>query len=138
MSRFLQILGSQTIQFTLKLGDGFLISLVIETTRDAVKYIRIIHGKQNHSTIDLVFDLKWINGGGRASRWKILKKIMVGNWNIARLWNIFRLLSAVGTETLAWKLTAAKVAPMRAQPHIQGLLETEKTELWGSKSHFRF
>jgi len=113
MSRFLRILGSQTIQCTLKLDDEFLISLVIETTRDKVKYIRIVHGKQNHSTIDVVYDLKWINGGGRASRLRILKRIMAGNWNIARLWNIFRLLSAVGTETLAWKLTAAKVAPMR-------------------------
>jgi hypothetical protein len=113
MSRFLRILGSQTIQCTLKLDDEFLISLVIETTRDKVKYIRIVHGKQNHSTIDVVYDLKWINGGGRASRRRILKRIMAGNWNIARLWNIFRLLSAVGTETLAWKLTALKVAPMR-------------------------
>jgi len=108
MSRFLRILGSQTIQCTLKLDDEFLISLVIETTRDKVKYIRIVHGKQNHSTIDVVYDLKWINGGGRASRRRILKRIMAGNWNVARLWNIFRLLSAVGTETLAWKLTAPK------------------------------
>ena len=111
MSRFLRILGQQTIQCTLKLDEESLISLVIETTKDQMKYLRIIHGKQNHSTIDLFFDLKWLNKDERDSKYKILKKIMASNWNIARLWNIFRLLSAVGTETLTWKLTAAKVAP---------------------------
>jgi len=104
ISRFLRILGSQTIQCTLNLDDETAISFVIETTENSVEYIRVMHGKQDYSTIAFDADVEWINNGGNVSKRKLLKRFLSNNGNIKRLWNTFRLLAAVGTELLAWKI----------------------------------
>jgi len=107
MSRFLRILGPQTIQCTLKFDDELAISFVIKTTRDEVQYIRVINGREDHSTIDFTLYLKWINGG-ETSNWKMLRRLVANNWTIEQLWNTFKLFSAAGTEILMWKLSPTK------------------------------
>lgn len=108
MSRFLRILGSQTVQCTLSLDDESAISFVVKTAKDAVEYVRIIRGRQDFSTIDLHIDLKWINEGGWNSKGKMVRRFMSKNWSIKSLCNAFKFLSAVGTEFLMWKLSVAK------------------------------
>jgi len=106
MSRFLRILGPQTIQCTLS-HDGAAISFVFETTRRTVEYIRVIHGRQN-STINFDIDLKWMSESRHESKAKMVKRLMAmisHNGSIMRLWNTFRFFVAVGTEVLMWKLT---------------------------------
>jgi hypothetical protein len=56
MSRFLKILGSQTIQITLRY-DSQAVSYVIKTTNRSVDYIKTISGKQDNATIDINIDL---------------------------------------------------------------------------------
>ena len=56
MSRFLKILGSQTIQITL-MYDSQAASYVIKTTNRSVDYIKTISGKQGNATIDINIDL---------------------------------------------------------------------------------
>jgi radical SAM superfamily enzyme YgiQ (UPF0313 family) len=104
MSRFLRILGPQTIQCTLNLDDVSSVSFVIETTEKSVDYIRIMRGKQNHSTIDFDVDMEWINNGGQVSKMEIMKGFVSHNMGLERLWSTFRLLVAVGTEFLVWKI----------------------------------
>jgi len=105
MSRFLRILGSQTIQCTLCL-DNLTISFVVKTAKRTVEYIRVIHGRQDYSTIDFYIDLKWIEGANQGSRNRIVKSLVSHNWGLKRLWNTFRLFVAVGTEVLMWKLSS--------------------------------
>jgi len=112
MSRFLRILGPQTIQFTLELDDESAISLVVKTTRDSVQYVRVINGRQDHPTIDFTLNLKWINNGAQASRRNVFSRLMANNWTIKRLWNTFKLLSAAGTEVLMWKLSGTEESNM--------------------------
>ena len=104
MSRFLRILGPQTIQCTLGLDDAT-ISFVVKTTKNTVEYIRVIHGRQDYSTINFDIDLKGIQRATQESTKKIVKRFFPHNWNIRRLWNTFRLFIAAGTEVLIWKLS---------------------------------
>ncbi|MCJ7770131.1 B12-binding domain-containing radical SAM protein, partial [Candidatus Bathyarchaeota archaeon] len=53
MSRFLAILGEQTIQLTIRYENRPLTSYIMKTTRNAVEYIRVISGRQDGATIDL-------------------------------------------------------------------------------------
>ena len=104
MSRFLRILGPQTIQCTLNINDSAAISLVLRTTESTVEYIRVMHGKQDHTTIQFDIDAEWINNGGQISKREIIRQYMSGNGNVKGLWNTFRLLAAAGTEYLMSKL----------------------------------
>jgi len=105
MARFLRILGPQTIQCTLNFDEDAAISFVFKTTKNAVDYIRITRGKQDYSTIDFDIDPKWIDDPSQRSKMMILKRLMSHNWTVKRLWSIFRLFVAAGTEFLAWRLT---------------------------------
>ena len=98
MSRFLRILGPQTIQCTLNVDDSAAISLVVETTEKTVEYIRVMHGKQDHSTIQFDLDAGWVNNGGQVSKREIIRQYLSRNGHVGKLWNTFRLLAAVGTE----------------------------------------
>jgi radical SAM superfamily enzyme YgiQ (UPF0313 family) len=57
MSRFLKIIGSQTIQITLWY-DCQVVSYVIKTTNNSVEYVKTVLGKQKNATIDINIDLK--------------------------------------------------------------------------------
>jgi len=106
MSRLLRILGPQTIQCALNFDDDFAVGFVFKTTKNAVDYVRVTREKQDHSTIDFDIDLKWFEDPSQKSKREILKQLMSDNWTVRRLWSIFRLLAAAGTEFLAWKLSA--------------------------------
>jgi len=107
MSRFLRILGPQTIQCTLSLDDTN-ISFVLETTERTVEYIRVIPDRQ-HSTINFDVDLKGMSEPVQESKVKMMKRgisMISHDGSIRRLWNTFRLFIAVGSEVLMWKLTS--------------------------------
>ncbi len=107
MSRFLRILGPQTVQCTLSLDDAT-ISFIFKTTKRMVECIRVIHGKQDDSTINFDIDLKWMSEPSQKSKMEIVKRFFAmisHDGSIKRTWNTFRLFVAVGTEVLVWKLT---------------------------------
>ena len=105
VSRFLRILGPQTIQSTLTLDDA-IVSFIFKTTRSTVEYIRVIRGRQ-HSTINFDIDLKLMSEPNQESQMKMAKRLIamiLHDGSIKRLWNTFRFFMAVGTEVLMWKL----------------------------------
>jgi len=107
MSSFLRILGPQTIQCSLGI-DGDTTSIIIETTNNTVEYIRVIHDRQDHSTINFNIDLKMMSEQNQDSKIEMVQKSVTGilhEGGIRKLWNTMRLFLAIGTEALAWKLT---------------------------------
>ena len=107
MSRFLRILGEQTIQFALNLDDDAAISFVVKTTVDSVEYIRVTRGKQADSTITFDIDMRWLNNAGQVSKKELMKRFVSRNGSLKNLWNTFRFLLAAGTEFLMWKINNA-------------------------------
>jgi len=105
MSRFLRILGPQTIQCTLNINGSAAISFVVKTTKNTVEYIRVIHGKQDDTSIQFDVNAEWINNGGRIPKREIIKQYVSHNGHVKGLWNTFRLLAATGTEYLISRLT---------------------------------
>jgi len=103
MTRFLRILGSQKVQCTLSLDDAT-VSFVFKTTRKTVEYIRVIHGRQDDSTINLDVDLKWLSEPDHSNLLERLAFLFSRNLSTKRLWSTFRLFVATGTEVLAWNL----------------------------------
>ncbi len=104
LSRFLRILGPQTIQCSIGF-DEIVTSFVVKTTKNRVEYIKVINGGQDGSTLNFDIDLRWIIEAGQESTWEKLKGITLNNWSIKRLLNAFRLVVAVGIELLMWKLS---------------------------------
>jgi hypothetical protein len=104
MSRFLRILGPQTVQCTLSFDDTA-VSFVFKTTKNTVEYIRAMQGRQDDSTIDFDIDLEWLSEPSKSKMVKRLFILIPHDLNIKRLWNAFRLFVAVGAEVLTWKLT---------------------------------
>jgi radical SAM superfamily enzyme YgiQ (UPF0313 family) len=110
MSRFLRILGPQTIQCTLRIGDTTT-SFIFKTNKTNVEYIRVIRGRQADATIHLEVDLKWLSEPADSHLIKRFALTFSRNLTAKKLWNTFRLFTAVGTDALAWnlqKLTAKK------------------------------
>ncbi len=110
MSRFLKILGPQTIQCTLKLDDT-ITSFIFNTTRTSVEYIRVIKGSQADSTINFDIDLKWLSEPENSNLLKRLALVFSRRLTVKKLWNTFRLFVAVGADAAAWslqKLTSRK------------------------------
>jgi radical SAM superfamily enzyme YgiQ (UPF0313 family) len=110
MRRFLRLLGPQTIQCSLWMND-LTASFVFKTSKTSVEYIRVIKGKQADSTINLGVDLKWLSEPANSL---MLKRFVVAfsqDLTVKKLWNLFRLLTAVGTDAVAWSLQ--KLAPKK-------------------------
>jgi anaerobic magnesium-protoporphyrin IX monomethyl ester cyclase len=110
MSRFLNMLGPQKIQCTLRFGD-VTTSFVFRITKKTVEYIKIINGREYDSTIDFDFDLKEIGTPNQeSSAWVIRKfwKAFINKGKPRDQWNLFKLLVAIGVETFVWKLTNSK------------------------------
>jgi len=106
MSSFLRILGPQTIQCSLGI-DGDTTSIVMKTTNNMVEYIRVIHDRENYSTIDFDIDLKIMSEQNQEFNIKMVQNSVtriLREGGIRRLWNTMRLFLAIGTEALAWKL----------------------------------
>jgi hypothetical protein len=75
MSRFLAILGPQTIQLTIRYRNRPLISYIMKTTRNTVEYIRVISGKQDKATINFNFNFNVDDfNGHNNSTFKLIKK----------------------------------------------------------------
>ncbi len=103
MRRFLKILGPQTIQATLKLDDT-VASFVFKTSKDKVDYIRVIKGREADSTITVEVDLKWLS---EPEKTHILKRAAITfshNMTPKKLWNTFRLFTAIGADAVDWGL----------------------------------
>jgi radical SAM superfamily enzyme YgiQ (UPF0313 family) len=106
MSRFLHILGPQKIQCTLRFDDE-ITSFIFRTTKKTVEYIKVINGRENDSTIDFDFDLREVIGDYKVTSAGVIGKLWKGfrdKGSVGGQWNLFRLLAAVGAETLSWKL----------------------------------
>jgi radical SAM superfamily enzyme YgiQ (UPF0313 family) len=103
MKRFLRLMGPQTIQCSLKMGD-LTASFIFKTSATSVEYIRVIEGKQTDSTITLEVDLKWLSEPANSHLLQRFSEAFSHNLSPKKLWNTFRLLTAVGTEAVAWSL----------------------------------
>jgi radical SAM superfamily enzyme YgiQ (UPF0313 family) len=101
MTRFLRILGPQTIQCSLTFDEAA-VSFVFKTTEKTVEYIRVIRGRQSDSTINLDVDLKWLSDPDSSRLEQRFVSLFSKNMNATGLWNTFRLFVATGTEVLAW------------------------------------
>jgi radical SAM superfamily enzyme YgiQ (UPF0313 family) len=101
MNRFLRILGPQTVQCSLTFDEAS-VSFIFKTTKKTVEYIRVIHGRQHDSTINLDVDLKWLSDPDRTKLEKRFVYLLSNNLSTKRLWNTLRLVVATGTEILAW------------------------------------
>jgi len=108
MSRFLRILGRQTIQCTLSLNNTAAISFVFKSINHSVEHIRVMPRRQKYSTIDFNIDLEWFDKAHQISKKEIVKRFISHNWRTMKLLNTLRVLVAVGTELLVWKLSAIR------------------------------
>ena len=118
MSRFLAILGPQTIQLTIRYNNRPLTSYIMKTTRNTVEYIRIISGKQDKATInfDLNFNVDNFNGHNNSRAqlikdvfqkylYQVVKPLTTGN--LRETLNVLKLTLATSMEavsTLSTKL----------------------------------
>jgi anaerobic magnesium-protoporphyrin IX monomethyl ester cyclase len=107
MSRFLRILGPNTVQCTLRFDDTC-VSFIFKTTSRTVDYIRAIHGRQEDSTVNFDIDLKWLSAPSQKSIIKTMQNfisIISHDLSVKKLWNTFRFFLAVGTEIVISKIT---------------------------------
>jgi hypothetical protein len=118
MSRFLAILGPQTIQVTIRYNHRPLTSYIMKTTRNTVEYIQIISGKQDNATInfDLNFNADNFNGHSKPRSqlikdvihnylYQVVKPLTTGN--LRETINVLKLTLATSMEavsTLSTKL----------------------------------
>jgi radical SAM superfamily enzyme YgiQ (UPF0313 family) len=105
MSRFLNIIGAQTIQITICNDGTPFISFIFKTTKDSVEYVETIDGKIEDTTVDFNFDLKDFNFEDRESKTRIddariaIKAIFSKN-GIRKQFNAIRLFLAGGVELI--------------------------------------
>ena len=107
MSRFLKLLGSQTIQLTVKNDGTPTTSWIFKTTKDTVEYIQVIQGKLNESTINLDLDLNDFKLDGQQQPTKmdnirIIVKLLASNKGIRRQSKMMRLLTASSIEFIKY------------------------------------
>jgi len=97
MSRFLKILGTQTIQITLR-HDSQVVSYVIKTTNRSIDYIKTISGKLDIATIDINIDLdEAIHSLNDYSPFNLMNYISLLKQaqNISGILNVLRLCAAL-------------------------------------------
>ncbi len=107
MSRFLNFIGSQKIQLTMRSNGKPLVSWVIKTTKNTVDYIQVIPGKMDGVTINFdaeLNDLK-VNGQQYSSKIKNIKvaaKLLASNKGFRRQVGLCRLITATGIEYVSY------------------------------------
>ena len=106
MSRFLRILGNQTIQCTLQTQGVSKVSYVVRTTNRGIESINTIPGKQRNATIDLDIDLDSMinniyNGNGVFHQIKPYAQLLLSSKNTWQVVNAIRLCMAIGTDIIA-------------------------------------
>jgi len=105
MSTFLDILGDQTIQITVRNNGKVLASWVMKTRKDAVEYIQAISTKKEGCTIDFDADLKDLKQNGSSDIFdgmRIALKLLASNKGVRRKLNLFKLVIASGAEVLRY------------------------------------
>jgi radical SAM superfamily enzyme YgiQ (UPF0313 family) len=107
MSRFLKLLGPQTIQLTVKNDGTPPTSWIFKTTKDTVECIQVIQGKLNESTINLDLDLNDFKLDGQQQPTKmdnirIIVKLLASNKGIRRQSKMMRLLTAGSIEFIKY------------------------------------
>jgi len=105
ISKLLRVLGAQKIQCTLNLHDTS-ISFIFETTSKSVKYIRVIYGRINDSTVNFDVDLLWLAKPSVSNLAKTPAYLFKNNLGFKKFWNTVRLFVAVGTEVLASNISS--------------------------------
>ena len=103
MSRFLDLLGPQTTQITMRSDGKPLVSWVIKTTKNKVEHIQVIPGKMDGATIDFNAELNdfKVNGHQRPSRInnvRLVAKLLASNKGIKNQLGLCRLITAAGIE----------------------------------------
>ena len=86
MTRFLAILGPQTIQLTIRYNSRPLTSYIMKTTRNTVEHIKIIPGKQDKATINLDFNFDFNQLRGNSNDPSKMLKDSVQNY----MYHIFK------------------------------------------------
>jgi len=104
MSRFLNLLGEQKIQLSLR-NDGMPpISWIFKTTKDTVEYIQVIRGKLDDSSINFDINLQDFRLEQRSfskiDKVQIVAKLLASNKGIKRKINLIRLLAASGIDVI--------------------------------------
>jgi len=107
MSRFLKLLGAQTIQLTVKNDGTTPTSWIFKTTKDTVEYIQVIRGKLDESTINFDIDIRDFRLDGRQQSSKIdnlriIAKLLASNKGIKKQSNMVHLLAAGGIEFIKY------------------------------------
>jgi hypothetical protein len=107
MSRFLKLLGAQTIQLTVKNDGTTPTSWIFKTTKDMVEYIQVIRGKLDESTINFDIDIRDFRLDGRQQSSKIdnlriIAKLLASNKGIKKQSNMVHLLAAGGIEFIKY------------------------------------
>ena len=107
MSKFLDILGDQKIQITVRNKGKVLTSYVMETTRDKVKYIQVVPEKKKGATIDFEVDLQDLRYYGQVQSTpvdglKTALNLLASNKGFRRKLNLLKLLIAGGAETIRY------------------------------------
>ena len=111
MSRFLYLLGPQTIQLTMRDNGEPLVSWIIKTSKDTVEHIQVIPGKMDVSKVTINFDAELndvkVNGNGQQKSSKmnglrIAAKLLASNKGIKRQFGLLRLITAAGIEYVTY------------------------------------
>ncbi len=108
MSGFLNLLGAQTIQITIRNNGNTLASWIIKTTKNTVEYIQVIPGKLDTSTINFEIDLNEFQLDKQKRREKrdkirIIAKLLASNKGLKRQLNMVRLFIAGGVEFIKYR-----------------------------------
>jgi hypothetical protein len=107
MSRFLNLLGEQTIQITVRNNGTPPVSWIFKTTKEMMEYIEVIQGKIDESTINFDVDLRdfKLDGQRRLSKidnLQIVAKLLASNKGIKKQPNMMRLLTAGSIEFIKY------------------------------------
>ena len=106
MSRFLKLLGDQTIQITVRNNGTLPTSWVFKTTKNTVEYIQVIHGKLYESTINFDLDLGDFQfdeqQSSKMDNIRSITKLFASNKGIKKQANMIRLLIAGGIEFIKY------------------------------------
>jgi len=104
MSRFLNLLGEQKIQISLR-NDGMPpTSWIFKTTKDTVEYIQVIRGTQDDSSIHFDINLQDFRleqrNFSKIDKIRIVAKLLASNKGIKRKANMVRLFAASGIDVI--------------------------------------
>jgi len=107
MSRFLNLLGEQTIQITVRNNGTPPTSWIFKTTNKMMEYIEVIQGKVDESTINFDLDLRVFQLDGqrnlsKTDNLRIVAKLLASNKGIKRQPNMMRLLTAGSIEFIKY------------------------------------